>query len=102
MAAGMLGHAGSPFFTTKDLGKGAGLGLSQVHSFVRKSGGYPKIDSLPSLGTVVRVYLPRWDEVAAARTRAAPREGMILVADDNDHVRELVVRLFEDLGFVGS
>jgi signal transduction histidine kinase len=61
MAADVLEHAGRPFFTTKDLGKGTGLGLSQVHSFVRKSGGYLKIDSSPGIGTVVRAYLPRWD-----------------------------------------
>jgi PAS domain S-box-containing protein len=94
MAADVLEYAGRPFFTTKDLG--TGLGLSQVHSFVSKSGGYLKIDSAPGLGTVVRAYLPRRGEIAAARTPAAPREEMILVVDDNDDVPELAVRVVAD------
>jgi signal transduction histidine kinase len=47
-----------PFFTTKPIGEGTGLGLSQVHGFAHQSGGAVDIESVPGLGTCVRLYLP--------------------------------------------
>jgi PAS domain S-box-containing protein len=47
-----------PFFTTKDVGKGSGLGLSQVHGFAAQSGGYVEVDSVPGRGTSVTLGLP--------------------------------------------
>ena len=55
-----------PFFTTKELGKGTGLGLSQVRSFVTRFGGFCTIDSEPGAGTIIRLFLPRYDNPAAA------------------------------------
>ncbi len=101
MASETLANACRPFFTTKEIGKGTGLGLSQVHSFVRQSGGYLKIDSAPGAGTVVRAYLPRWDESAAesAPIMVATRKETILVVDDDEDVRELAVSIIKELGF---
>jgi signal transduction histidine kinase len=62
-----------PFFTTKGPGKGTGLGLSQVRSFVTRFGGYCTIDSEPGAGTIVRLFLPRYQDPAAAE-RGSPAE----------------------------
>jgi signal transduction histidine kinase len=48
-----------PLFTTKEPGKGTGLGLALVYAFVARSGGYCTIDSEVGRGTTVRLYLPR-------------------------------------------
>ena len=52
------------FFTTKPAGRGTGLGLSQLLSFVRLAGGVVRIDSAPGRGTTVRFCLPRHDMAA--------------------------------------
>jgi PAS domain S-box-containing protein len=98
-------RAFEPFFTTKEQGKGTGLGLSQVYGFVRQSGGAVKLRSAPGEGTTVRLYLPRAEaapaEDVAERTEvpAAVNHASILVVDDDDDVRDLVVAMLEELGY---
>jgi signal transduction histidine kinase len=55
-----------PFFTTKPQGKGTGLGLLMVRSFVEEAGGSTEVESAPGHGTTVRMRLPRWAGEAAA------------------------------------
>ena len=55
----VLQHAFEPLFTTKESGRGTGLGLSQVRAFARNSGGTVRIESAPGKGTTVRIYLPQ-------------------------------------------
>ena len=64
MTPEVLERAVEPFFTTKNLGHGTGLGLSMVYGFVKQSGGHVKIESAPNRGTRVRLYLPRSEAVA--------------------------------------
>ena len=55
-------RASEPFFTTKDVGKGSGLGLSQVFGFASQSGGFAELDSAPGRGTTVTLFLPAIEE----------------------------------------
>jgi len=52
-------HAFEPFYTTKSVGEGTGLGLSQVYGFANQSSGHADIESAPGVGTAVTIYLPR-------------------------------------------
>ncbi len=105
MAPEIVGKAFEPFFTTKESGKGSGLGLSMVYGFVKQSNGHVKIYSEPGLGTSVRLYLPREraeKELGAEEPRpVAPTGGRekILVVEDDDLVRNLVVEQLEFLGY---
>ncbi len=102
----VLARAMEPFFTTKPLGKGSGLGLSTIYGFARQSGGYLSIDSQVGEGTTVRLYLPR--TLAEQTARAAPKVRMpplprgdeaILVVDDNDGMRATAARNLAALGY---
>ncbi len=100
-----------PFFSTKQPGKGSGLGLSMVYGFVRQSGGYVRIESEVGVGSVVRIYLPRYAQTekrasapvsAPSVGRALPRakDGeIVLVVEDYDDARRLGASALEGLGY---
>ncbi|WP_108805799.1 ATP-binding protein, partial [Xanthomonas fragariae] len=62
MSAPVAQRASEPFFTTKDVGKGSGLGLSQVFGFASQSGGFVELETAPERGTTVTLYLPAIEE----------------------------------------
>jgi signal transduction histidine kinase/DNA-binding response OmpR family regulator len=106
MDAQTLSRAFDPFFTTKGIGEGTGLGLSQVYGFVKQSGGHVKIYSEPGQGTTVRLYLPRLSggigesEVAEpARALGAADGEVILVVEDDPHVRAYSIDMLTELGY---
>ena len=72
MDEGTRARAFEPFFTTKPVGQGTGLGLSQLLSFVRMTGGMAQIDSEPGHGTTMRLYLPRHEDMQAAVNLPVP------------------------------
>ena len=75
MTPEVAARACEPFFTTKEPGRGTGLGLSQVAGFARRSGGSVRIGSQPGKGTTVRLYLPRARpaQEPGRETKPAPR-----------------------------
>jgi len=104
MSAEVLERAFEPFFSTKPTGEGTGLGLSQVHGFVRQSGGHVKIYSEPGRGTTVKLFLGRGSNAAEMRPpeRGAPvlaGSGTILLVEDTAAVRNAVRRVLRDHGF---
>ena len=105
MTPEVLDHVFEPFYTTKEVGEGSGLGLSMVYGFAKQSGGGVVIRSEPGHGTTVKIYLPRGDEVAdrvdPENVTAAPLgngETVLLVEDDQD-VRALTESMLTTLGY---
>lgn len=95
-----------PFFTTKEVGQGTGLGLSQVFGFAKQSGGEILVDSEVGEGTTFMLYLPRAEaDTAEAVLGSAeqdaeqPRDGLVLVVEDNNRVGEFASHLISDLGY---
>jgi signal transduction histidine kinase len=93
-----------PFFTTKELGKGSGLGLSMVYGFAKQSNGAFHIDSEVGVGTTAELWLPR--SPAAAVSASAPPEVhrrplrplKVLLVDDHPEVRSTTAAVLEDSG----
>ncbi len=107
MTPDVLARAFEPFFTTKPLGSGTGLGLSMIYGFVRQSGGQVRMYSEVGRGTTVTIYLPRFigeagpagiEETTTDAPRAKPGE-TVLVVDDEELVRDLVMEVLEGLGY---
>ena len=94
-----------PFYTTKEVGRGTGLGLSMVYGFVKQSGGHITIYSEPDQGTTVKLYFPRYigpgatDEAPQALSPAASAGEVVLVVEDNDDVRAYSVMSLTELGY---
>jgi signal transduction histidine kinase/DNA-binding response OmpR family regulator len=94
-----------PFFTTKERDKGTGLGLSTVYGIVKQHGGYIWVYSEPDKGTTFNIYLPTTTGAAALdkKSRAEDRDingtETILVVEDDDAVRNLVVSILKRYGY---
>jgi signal transduction histidine kinase/ActR/RegA family two-component response regulator len=100
----IVDRAFEPFFTTKGVGRGTGLGLSQVYGFAKQSGGFVAIESVEGAGTSVLIHLP----LCEAEARSAPEhprssriEGAatILVVEDDPNVRAVTSAMLRDLGY---
>ncbi len=100
----VLAHLFEPFFSTKDPGRGTGLGLSVVYGIVRQHNGSITVSSDVGVGSVFRILLPI---VEAPPQRPVPRseqefprgEGTILLAEDDPAVRTVAMRVLEAKGF---
>jgi PAS domain S-box-containing protein len=106
MTAEVATRAFEPFYTTKEVGKGSGLGLSMVYGFVKQSNGHVSIYSELGLGTTVRIYLPHVATSGQKPPDQIPDEQSIprghetiLVAEDDPFVRSSVILRIESLGY---
>ena len=105
MSETVLSQAFEPFFSTKGVAEGCGLGLSMVYGFARQSGGHTKLQSLPGNGTRVEVYLPRnllaVNQPEQMESNFWPsRSGkVVLVIEDDETVCDLTAKALEALGF---
>ncbi len=107
MTPEVIARAFDPFYTTKPLGAGTGLGLSMIYGFARQSGGQARIYSEVGHGSMVCIYLPRHmgeampDDSGDPEAHALPAgDGeTVLVVDDEPTVRMLVIEVLEELGY---
>ena len=105
---GQIDRIFEPFYTTKGVGRGTGLGLSQVYGFAKQSGGEIDVKSEPGAGTRFTLGLPAADPVAEVKSPDAPtipRQaalGRVLVVEDNEDVGAFATQMLEDLGFEPS
>lgn len=101
-----LARAIEPFFSTKGVGRGTGLGLSMVHGLAAQLGGALTLDSRPGEGTVAALWLPVSDSVPAAaaarrEAEAAPgaTAGTVLLVDDEPLVRASTADMLVEMGY---
>ena len=105
----VLSQVFEPFFTTKPAGLGTGLGLSQVHGFIKQSGGHVRIYSEVGVGTTVKLYLPRslveperpvkLTKAASHGKARARRDVTVLLAEDEAGVRAFATEALTELGY---
>lgn len=98
-------HIFEPFYTTKDVGEGSGLGLSMVHGFANQSGGKIEVESELGEGTTIEVFLPKSEAEVLEHQDAHPKmasenvgQRVLLVEDDTD-VLQITCDVLENLGY---
>ncbi|MCK9295710.1 MAG: response regulator [Desulfobulbaceae bacterium] len=94
-----------PYFTTKEIGEGTGLGLALVHGIVQGHNGHIMVASEPGKGTVFHVFLPRLHRASAASatlledTEAERGHEHILIVDDEQNIIRIAREILEDSGY---
>ncbi len=93
-----------PYFTTKEIGRGTGLGLSVIHGIVKDSKGFIQVESSPGEGSIFRVYLPAIDKLASVQAEnedndVSPGTERILVVDDESLIVDINKSVLEGLGY---
>jgi CheY-like chemotaxis protein len=98
-------RAMEPFFSTKGVGQGAGLGLSMAHGLASQLGGALTIESEPGAEADIAIWLPRSVEPLVAEESAASlgvsgaEAGMVLLVDDEPHIRAITADMLSELGY---
>jgi len=107
MTPDVIARAFDPFYTTKPIGQGTGLGLSMIYGFVQQSGGHVFLHSEPGQGTTVTIKLPRYRGDAdpegaidaATKALAETASGVVLIVEDEPVVRMVIFDALSDLGY---
>lgn len=105
MSPEVCARAIEPFFTTKDVGSGTGLGLSMVYGFMKQIGGHARLSSEVGRGTRVSLFFPRMRADAGSTTESGEAEAprgqgeTVLVVEDDPDVRLVTVSRLENLGY---
>lgn len=105
MSEEILARVLEPFFTTKEVGEGTGLGLSMIYGYAKQSRGHLSIYSEEGVGTTVKLYLPRAmmteEQVDAPKAADANVRGseLILVVEDDEALRRTVTRILKRDGY---
>jgi two-component system cell cycle sensor histidine kinase/response regulator CckA len=105
---GKLNKIFEPFYTTKQVGEGTGLGLSTAYGIVKQTGGFIFADSPPGQGATFTIYLPAYDKVDSPAPTADPEpkrardltgRGLVLLVEDEDPVRSCAARALRLRGY---
>lgn len=102
MSKEVIQHIFEPFYTTKEIGKGTGLGLAAVYGTVADHHGCINIYSEPGMGSVFKLYLPisgEWRSEAVKPEEQLQGSGGVLLVDDEDLLRTVGRELLEELGY---
>lgn len=99
-----LEHIFEPFYTTKEVGKGTGLGLAMVYGIVKQHDGFINVYSEKGLGTTFKIYLPLQMHLESATVKEAPEETTggterVLLIEDDPSVRKIVKLTLEERGY---
>jgi len=104
MSEEVRAHLFEPFFTTKERGKGTGLGLATVYGIVQTLGGRIEVESAVGMGTTFTVLLPLAPgepqaDAGPSRPTVRPGNGTVLVVEDDEAVRRLILKVLRDHGY---
>lgn len=101
-----LEKAFDPYFTTKEVGRGTGLGLALIHAIIEEHEGFIHVESQPGIGTIFSLYLPVVEKKPSATKQReniieGPKGGKetIMVVDDDEDIRILTMDLLESFGY---
>jgi DNA-binding NtrC family response regulator len=102
--AGISNRIFEPYFTTKEVGRGTGMGLAVVHGIVKAHGGEIRVDSIPNVKTEFSVYLPLTDKTVKPSDEivaefAPPGNERILLVDDEDMILDVISKTLIKLGY---
>ncbi len=104
---GKLNKIFEPFYTTKQVGEGTGLGLSTAYGIIKQTGGFIFADSPPGQGAIFTIYLPAYEKLAAPvapepevrRSKDLTGRGLVLLVEDEDPVRSFAARALRLRGY---
>jgi two-component system, cell cycle sensor histidine kinase and response regulator CckA len=105
IAPELLSRIFEPFFTTKPVGQGTGLGLATVYGIAKQHGGWVEVQSKPDHGTTFHIFIPTCAAAPDAAPAPSPQQPLkgghetILVAEDDDDVRDFVVEVLNSHGY---
>ena len=101
----MQAHLFEPFYTTKEMGKGTGLGLATVYGAVKQNNGFIDVFSKINKGTTFKIYFPRYTDIDTEKTESTKKQkvfhgnGTILLVEDEASILNLITKMLEHLGY---